>query len=122
MTIDHLGAVLYPELRILRIVGRISFPLFTYLLTLGVESTSNLKNYFIRLFAFGIISQIPYHFALGYEPLESLNIFFTLTLGLLVLADLKLMMIPLLASLVINFDYGSYGFMLIACMNQARCL
>ncbi|MEJ2240562.1 MAG: TraX family protein [Candidatus Bathyarchaeota archaeon] len=70
MTIDHIGAVLYPQLQILRIIGRISFPLFAYLLVLGMETTHNIRNYFIRLFTFAFISQIPFSLAVGKEEQE----------------------------------------------------
>jgi hypothetical protein len=121
MTIDHIGATLYPELAILRYVGRLSFPLFCYLLVLGFESTRNVSNYFMRLFLFASISQAPFYLALGIEPFESLNIFFTLSSGLLFIYFYQnnplLTFLPLLASVVLNFDYGIYGILLIGCMH-----
>jgi hypothetical protein len=120
MTVDHVGAVLYPELEVLRFVGRLSFPLFAYLLMLGMETTSNVRNYFIRLFVFALISQVPFFLATGHEPFESLNIFFTLSTGLLFIHFFKktsiFAIVPLLASLVLPFDYGVYGVAVIGCM------
>ena len=119
MTIDHVGAILYPEYEVLRIIGRLSFPLFAYLIALGVESTRNIKHYFVRLFIFALISQIPFSLALGTEPWESLNIFFTLSFGVLFLYYFKrgslLCLIPVFASFL-NFDYNVYGIALIGCM------
>ncbi|MDH5691126.1 MAG: conjugal transfer protein TraX, partial [Candidatus Bathyarchaeota archaeon] len=46
MTVDHVGAILYPEFTVLRFIGRLSFPLFAYLLILGMENTRNIRNYF----------------------------------------------------------------------------
>ena len=43
MTVDHVGAVLYPEFEFLRWIGRLAFPLFAYLLILGMENTRNLS-------------------------------------------------------------------------------
>jgi len=124
MTIDHVGAVLYPELRILRFVGRIAFPLFAYLLVLGLENTRNVRNYLIRLFVFAAISQVPFFLALDYAPFELLNIFFTLGLGLMFVYFFQkasiFAFIPLLASFLINFDYGIYGLALIGCMALLR--
>ncbi len=129
MTIDHIGVVLYPELTVLRIIGRLSFPIFSYLLMLGVKSTRNIKNYFIRLFIFALISQVPYFFAFEYIPFARLlNNFFTLSLGVIFLHSLLtlslgaifihslLILIPLLISIFLNFDLGVYGFILLACM------
>jgi len=83
MTIDHVGVALYPEHIVLRYIGRLSFPLIAYLLILGLESTRNVKNYFTRLLLFALISQVPFYLARGVLPWEQLNIFFTLSLGVL---------------------------------------
>jgi len=56
MTIDHIGAILFPEFEVLRVIGRLSFPLFAYLLILGMENTRNIRNYFTRLFIFALIN------------------------------------------------------------------
>jgi hypothetical protein len=127
MTIDHVGAILYPNDLTLRMVGRLSFPLFCYLIVLGLESTRSTTRYFARLLLFAFISQVPYYFAFGYQPLESLNIFFTLSLGVLFLKLLfplrrrsLLSVFPILLSSVLPFDYGWYGIMLIGCMYLLR--
>ena len=113
MTLDHIGLVLYPQYSIFRIVGRISFPLFAYLLVLGIESTRNLRRYFYRLFFFALISQIPFSLANGIQLWEYLNIFFTLALGLKLIYFLEknsiALFIPLIASIFIPVDYGGYG-------------
>jgi len=117
MTIDHIGAILYPELTILRIIGRLSFPIFSYLLVLGVESTRNVRNYLIRLFLFALISHVPFSLALGYTPFNlveyRLNIFFTLAIGVIILHRPLLIIIPFVASLFLNIDFGVYGFIMI---------
>ena len=120
MTIDHLGAILYSDYTVLRIVGRLSFPIFCYLLILGVESTRKMRNYFIRLFLFALISQVPFDLAFGLKPFEHLNIFFTLSSGVLFIHFFKrnplvsLLAVP--ASHFLNFDFGPYGIALIGCM------
>ena len=120
MSIDHIGAVLYPEFRFLRWIGRLAFPIFAYLLVLGQQNTRNIKKYFIRLFVFSLISQVPFFLAIGYEPFESLNIFFTLSFGLLFVYYFKkgsvIAFVPMFASLVLPFDYGIYGIALIGSM------
>jgi len=120
MTVDHVGAVLYPEFEVLRWIGRLSFPLFAYLLILGMENTRNVNNYFIRLFIFALISQVPFFLATGTEPFEHLNIFFTLSFGLLFVYFFKkssvLAFIPLFVSFIVPLDYGIYGIAMIGCM------
>ncbi len=60
MLIDHIGVLLLPEVRLLRTIGRIAFPIFGYQLALGYSKTSDRKRYRKRLLFFGLISQIPY--------------------------------------------------------------
>jgi hypothetical protein len=120
MTIDHVGAFLYPEYEVLRIVGRIAFPIFGYLLVLGAESTRSIRTYLLRLLMFAALSQLPYSLANGYELFEVFNIYFTLAFGLIFLVN-SLSLIPvLLLSLFVQFDYGVYGIMLIACLRLLR--
>lgn len=87
MLIDHIGLVFFPEYEILRLIGRISFPIFAFLLCEGYKHTSNIWKYFFRLGIFAIISEIPYNICLYNQVFYpySQNIFFELLLGLLVL-------------------------------------
>ena len=62
MLVDHLGVLIFPELRILRTIGRIAFPIFAYQLALGYRNTSDRKAYRKNLLIFGLIAQIPYLF------------------------------------------------------------
>ncbi|MCW4015947.1 MAG: conjugal transfer protein TraX [Candidatus Bathyarchaeota archaeon] len=124
MTVDHVGAVLYPDFEVLRWIGRLSFPLFAYLLVLGMENTRNIRKYFTRLFVFALISQVPFFLAVDYAPFESFNIFFTLSFGLLFVYLFNqgsvIAFVPLLVSLALPFDYGVYGLATIGCMYMLR--
>jgi len=82
MTIDHVGAILLPQMGWLRIIGRVAFPLFAYQLAVGYLHTSNVSRYVLRLAIWGLIAQPIYMIAFGVR-LWSLNIFATLLLGLL---------------------------------------
>ncbi len=81
MLIDHIGAVIFPDIIVLRIIGRLAFPLFAFLITEGYRHTSNFNRYLGRLFIFAIISQYPFWLAFGFDA--GLNIFSTLFLGLI---------------------------------------
>lgn len=86
MFCDHLGYALVGRLSFWNLIGRIAFPIFAFQISEGYIHTRNFKKYFIRLFVFALISQIPFHlFLQKFIPssVGSLNIFFTLTFGLL---------------------------------------
>jgi hypothetical protein len=120
MTMDHIGVVLYPEFEVLRLIGRLSFPLFAYLLILGMEKTRNIRKYFLRLFIFALISQVPFFLAIGVELFVHLNIFFTLSFGLMFVYYFKknslIAFVPLFFSFLLPFDYSIYGIAMIGCM------
>ena len=41
MTLDHIGVVLFPQAQWLRIVGRLAFPIFAYMIAEGCRHTAN---------------------------------------------------------------------------------
>jgi len=117
MVIDHVGRILYPDLLILQVIGRISFPLFAYLVVLGVESTKKPRKYMITLLSFALISQVPYYLAFGIQPFERLNILFSLLLSAVTIYYYSkrsmLAFVPLLLSIFLMTE-GSYYVVLTA--------
>ncbi len=84
MTCDHLSYLIFRQFSFLNYIGRIAFPIFAYQITEGYIHTHSLKNYFLRLFVFALISQVPFMlFTSMYSTSIHLNIFFTLILGLI---------------------------------------
>ena len=51
MLVDHTGAVLFPQYIQLRMIGRLSFPIYCFLLVEGAVHTKNIRRYEIRLLA-----------------------------------------------------------------------
>lgn len=72
---------------IFRAVGRISFPIFSFLLVEGSIHTSSRKKYLLRLFLFALVSEIPYDWGTtgSWINFNHQNVFFLFTLGLLLI-------------------------------------
>lgn len=74
-------------------LGGVTFPVMAYLIVEGYLHTSNIKRYCMRLALFSLISQIPFWLCFGWPELDAgrygidlnLNVFFTLTIGLICL-------------------------------------
>ncbi|MDZ8035671.1 MAG: TraX family protein [Nostoc sp. DedQUE08] len=124
MVMDHVCYLLIPELRILHLVGRFSFPLFAWLLAEGEKHTQNVYRYGRRLLITAIISQPIY--SIVFQSL-ALNILFTLFLGLVMLRLIKrysqlwqqLIIIGLCAVVAegLGVEYRVYGIAVILLMS-----
>ncbi|MEO2204156.1 TraX family protein [Paenibacillus pabuli] len=120
MLIDHIGAVFYPQVEELRIIGRIAFPIYAFAVYIGYKHTRNVQKYIWRLFWIAVISQIPFMAAFNHL---SLNVVWTLWSSLLVLLALdklpnRLLGIPIVigSGIVMEMtamDYGMYGLLLV---------
>ena len=86
MLIDHIGYILLPNIIILRIIGRIAFPIFAYMIAEGCKYTRNKLKYFILIFASGVVFQIVYFLFVGDWHI---NIFITLALAILAIYSLQ---------------------------------
>ena len=84
MLTDHIGAGLFPSQIWLRMVGRLAFPIFAFLICEGFYHTRDIKRYAVRLGIFAIISEIPFNLLHSYYLFDpgAQNIFFTLLIGL----------------------------------------
>ncbi|MCR5715664.1 MAG: conjugal transfer protein TraX, partial [Lachnospiraceae bacterium] len=152
MTLDHFGAIIIETLMnrtpgdqqlvmlyvLLRIIGRIAFPLYAYLLAEGITHTHNRIAYLLRIGAFALISEIPFDIGLSlskvnlrnghFFELSYQNVFFTLFLGFAVMCLIEhlyetckpnhplLQLCGLIAALIASYigefihcDYGAEG-------------
>ena len=117
MLIDHIGAVIMTRLLIrnglyeamvnqeaytawmgqnggmygiymaMRIIGRLAFPIYCFLLVEGFYHTRSRAKYAGRFFLFALISEVPFDLAFSRRmwDFSSNNVFFTLLFGLLVI-------------------------------------
>lgn len=126
MVIDHVGAILFPDQIWMRVIGRVAFPIYAYCLAEGFRYTSDYRRYLGRLALFAILSEIPFDLAFYGVPFSFAhqNVFFTLTLGLILLWVLERFREQLLlcagAFVVLCFlaqalhmDYGAGGLLMV---------
>lgn len=64
MTLDHIGAYLLPQYPILRLIGRISMPIYAFLIAEGCEHTRNKLKYLCLMAFFALGCQLVYFFVM----------------------------------------------------------
>lgn len=61
MTIDHIGYFLFPQMTVLRIIGRLAYPIFAYMIAEGCRYTRNKMRYLCTVLAIaGVCSAVTY--------------------------------------------------------------
>ena len=76
---------------VLRLAGRLAFPIFCFLAVEGFLHTHDVKKYVRRLLLFGLLSEVPFDLAFFRTPFapQHQNVYWTLALGVLAMAGLK---------------------------------
>jgi hypothetical protein len=87
MIADHVGAMFFPSVVILRIVGRIAFPIFAFMIAEGARYTKNKIRYLSVLALFALVIQLVYSF---YAKNARLTIFCTFTFSVTLIYSLQL--------------------------------
>lgn len=125
MAIDHTGAVLFPSNMFLRIIGRLAFPIYAFVLVEGFFHTRDVEKYAKRLGLFALISEIPFDLAFYNVPFYwgHQNIYFTLFLGILTTIFVEkqkndifgflIFLIGAFSAEFLHTDYGSFGILII---------
>ncbi|MEM1688857.1 MAG: TraX family protein [Candidatus Anstonellales archaeon] len=103
MLLDHVGVIF--DVEYLRVIGRIAFPIFAYILVDNLIRTPEVQEkYLWRLLVFGVISQPP--FSIAFQT-TMLNIMFQF-LGFVVFLKLNRILGLIISSIS---DYSIFGFL-----------
>lgn len=86
MTLDHIGVYLFPEMTWLRIIGRLSYPLFAYKIAEGCTYTKNRKKYLAMLAGVALLCQVVYFFAMK-SLYQCIMVTFSLSVSLVYVLD-----------------------------------
>lgn len=112
MAIDHVGTIFFPNIKILKIIGRIAFPIFAFLMANTFKYSKNIDKKYHKLAIFAFISQI-FYFLLG---VKGFNILYTFMLSFIFMRlffkeDKKFLaiLILLIFNLLFKIEYGVYG-------------
>ena len=82
MTIDHIGMLLLPQYRILRIIGRLAMPIYAFMIAEGCHYTHDRKAYFLRLFGLAVLCQAVYA-VVDRSAYQCILVTFSLSVGLI---------------------------------------
>ena len=86
MLADHAALMLFPNIVILRCIGRLALPIFAFMVAEGVMHTRSKVKYFLRIFILAVICQAAYtifELITGTFAGVYLNTLFTLSFGIL---------------------------------------
>ena len=137
MLTDHVGAILLPEVPVLRCVGRLAFPIFAFFIAEGYAHTRDFGRYFRRLAILAVVSEIPFNLENGavFDPARQ-NVLWTFCLALLTLRGLEalgrergfgrwagcglVLAAGFAAGELLRTDYGGWGVVTVALLQLCR--
>lgn len=124
MTLDHIGVQMFPGALWLRIVGRLAFPIYAYMIAEGCAHTRNRRKYLLQMAGLALLCQLVYFFAMG-SLFQCILVTFTLSILLIYACDTGSRPLTALALLGVAFvtvalprllpgtdfdiDYGFFG-------------
>ena len=82
MTVDHVGAYLLPQLLWMRMVGRLAFPIFAYMIAEGCRHTRSMGKYFSTMVVAALCCQLVDYFARD-SLYMSILVTFSMSIGLI---------------------------------------
>lgn len=87
MLLDHMWGTSIISSEVFTCIGRISFPIFAFMIVEGFSHTSDKKKYIKRMFIFALISEIPFNLMVSlrvFNPFHQ-NVLWTFLIALLLM-------------------------------------
>ena len=134
MLIDHIGLLFFTDVAIFRVLGRIAFPIFAYMIAEGCRYTKNKKKYLGIITAMALVFQVVYFvamqslyqgilvtFSLAIITIYSIDTlrqtkkrkYRWLSAGMLLLVAVFVILFPILfAEVGFAIDYGIWGLLI----------
>ncbi|MBR6650203.1 MAG: hypothetical protein IKL36_02215 [Clostridia bacterium] len=134
MLLDHIGYLFFPKIMIFRIIGRIAFPIFAFMIAEGCRYTKSKVKYFLTMTVLGLLIQLVYYF---YSKKATFTVIITFSISILLIYGLqsvkaiildsksklfeKLLVVELFAmsvvavyvlNQIVSIEYGFYGCLL----------
>ena len=84
MLCDHLWGTVIPGNDWMTVIGRLTFPIYAFMIVEGYFHTKNLKKYVLRLLIFALFSEIPFNLVMGsrvFYPIHQ-NVLFTFLIAI----------------------------------------
>ena len=131
MLIDHVGLIFFPGEIGWRLVGRLAFPIYCFLMAEGMARTKNVKKYGIRLAIGAVLAEIPFDLLFfGRLTWEHQSVMVTLLVGygMILLMErfprLKIFVLfcCAMAADLLATDYGSLGVLMIGMFVLTRTI
>lgn len=126
MLVDHIGYVFFPNELFFRLIGRIAFPIYAFLLAQGFLYTHNKNKYLKKIGIVALISEIPFNLAffnkIFYIEYQNVLVLFFIALSSLMLYEKQksknkdgyyVLMISSLLTIILKPDYNLKGLLLI---------
>lgn len=86
MAVDHIGIIFFPGFALFRILGRLAFPIFAFMIAEGCRYTKNRLRHFCSVFLLATVCQIVYYIALRDTDM---SILVTFSLSILMIYGLQ---------------------------------
>ncbi len=84
MTVDHIGMIFFPSNMVWRMIGRLAFPIYAFMIGEGCRHTGSLRRYLLSLAIPGMVCQAAMILATGTMQ-QNILLTFSVSVGLVIL-------------------------------------